>query len=56
MINEFIVYAFIASIGTWFITMLGMFIAGLIIPLIFIYVYRKLKRNPKFINLVVGLN
>ena len=40
----------------WFITMLGMFIAGLIIPLIFIYVYRKLKRNPKFINLVVGLN
>ncbi len=40
----------------WFITVPCMFIAGLIIPLLFIFVYRKLKWNPKFINLAVGLN
>lgn len=40
----------------WFITMPTMFCAGLFIPLLIIYIYRKLKYNFKFINLVIGLN
>lgn len=40
----------------WFVTIPLMFIAGLIMPLLFIFVYRRLKWNPKFINLIVGLN
>lgn len=40
----------------WFITMPAMFCAGLFIPLLIICIYRKLKYNPKFINLVIGLN
>lgn len=40
----------------WFITMPSMFCAGLFIPLLIIYIYKKFKYNSKFINLVIGLN
>ena len=44
MINEFIVYAFIASIGTWFITMLGSSL-----------VFFIKSENKKILSLIMGL-
>lgn len=40
----------------WYITSSVMFIVGIGIPLLFIYVYKKFKYHPKFINLVLGID
>ncbi len=40
----------------WYITLPVMFLAGLIIPLMFLHFYKKIKHQPKFINLVFGVN
>ena len=40
----------------WYITMSAMFIAGLGIPLLFLSIYKRFKRQPKFINLIFGVN
>ena len=44
MINDFILYAFIASIGTWFITALGS-------SLVFVIK----SENKKLLSLIIGL-
>ena len=40
----------------WYITMPAMFIVGLGIPLAFLWIYKRFKRYPKFINLIFGVN
>lgn len=40
----------------WYITMPAMFIAGLGIPILFLWIYKRFKHHPKFINLVFGVN
>lgn len=40
----------------WYITMPAMFIAGLGIPLLFLSIYKRFKRQPRFINLLFGVN
>lgn len=40
----------------WYITMPAMFIVGLGVPLLFLSIYKRLKRQPKFINLIFGVN
>ena len=40
----------------WYITMPAMFIVGLGIPLLFLWIYKRFKCHPKFINLIFGVN
>ena len=40
----------------WYISVPCMFIAGLGLPLLFIWIYKKFKYQPKFLNLVLGIN
>lgn len=40
----------------WYITMSGIFIVGIGVPLLFICIYKKLKWHPKFISLIFGIN
>ena len=40
----------------WYITMPAMFIVGLGVPLLFLCIYKRFKRQPKFINLIFGVN
>lgn len=42
--------------ANWYITMPGMFIAGLLIPTVLLFIYSKFKYKPKFINLVFGVS
>ena len=39
----------------WYITLPAMFVMGLALPLLFLWVYNKFKYHPKFINLVFGV-
>ena len=40
----------------WYVTMPAMFFTGIGIPLLFLWIYGKLKHHPKFINLIFGVN
>ncbi|MGN1433963.1 MAG: acyltransferase family protein [Ruminococcus sp.] len=40
----------------WYITMPAMFIVGLGVPLLFLSIYKRFKHQPKFINLIFGVN
>lgn len=40
----------------WYVTMPAMFLAGIGVPLLFLWIYGKFKHHPKFINLIFGVN
>lgn len=40
----------------WYITMPAMFIVGLGVPLLFLCIYKRFKLQPKFVNLIFGVN
>lgn len=40
----------------WYVTVPAMFFAGIGIPLLFLWIYGKLKHHPKLINLIFGVN